>query len=202
MNATLAAGTPLSSLARFWDLLSRPSTPEDRPEVLKKAELALAQVPASAFEKGRDLLYKGLLFVEQGKADNAASLVGLAAKERPDDSWALFTRATLFLDKGSLDEAKVALDHLLTKVPKHIDGRLLQAQVGIARQTPAGYALARDLAKKALADSKSTNDAYGTYLSNLKLAVVYRLQNDLANRLKSLEAAVKFNPKDETLLLE
>ena len=196
--ATLPNGSSIE--AQFWEAMSRNLKPDEkREDVLRQAELLLFQI---AVPRGRDLLYKAVVYRDQGKLENALSLIDLALKERPDDDWALFEKASILLKKSKLDDADAILDQLLRIRPDHREGRLLAAQVAISRKTPEAYARARELAEQAHKEATAQGDLHGEYEANLVRAVVYGLQNDLGKRLEALEGAAKYDPNDETLLLE
>ena len=204
----LLASKDLSNLAKFWDLVSRvPGKDETRDDLLRKAKLELDQVDASGLPPGRDLLYKAVHAKEMGRTDereldSALSLLDLALKENPTDTWALYEKADLLAKRKKFDDAEVTLDALLRIDPKNLDGQVLAAEVWVARQTPEAYARARELAEKAHAQAVEAKDGYGEYRANLVRAVVYGLQNDLGKRLEALEGAARFDPRDEMLLLE
>ena len=188
---------------RFWDALTRPPTKElPRARSLSEAEVAASVISASELPLGRDLVYTAVLARELKKPDNALRLLDHAQQTAPNDSWALFEKAEILLAREKLDDADATLQTLMRVAPGHHDGLLMAAKVAVARQTPDAYARARTLAEKAHSAALKANDKYGEYEANLMRARVYGLQNDLGRRLAALEGAAKFDPRDETLLLE
>ncbi len=199
----LPPGQAPSVEAQFWSQLAQTyETKEKRDDALRQAEVLLAQLPQGAVPPGRDLLYKAVLFKEQGKVDNALSLLDLALKERAEDGWALFEKAQILFKKEKLDDSDAALAALLRVSPEHREGRLLAAQLAVARKMTESYARARELAEQSHKESVDAGDAFGEYESNLVRANVYGLQNDLGKRMEALEGAAKFDPNDETLMLD
>ena len=200
MDAQRAHG---DNQVRFWDGITRAPTKElPRAQSLSQAEVAGSVVSASELPPGRDLLYKAVLARELKKPDNALPLLEHALQAAPNDAWALFEKAGILLSQEKLDDADATLESLMRVAPGHLDGLLMAAKVAVARQTPDAYARARTLSEKAHGSALKANDKYGEYEANLMRAVVYGLQNDLGRRLDALEGAAKFDPRDETLLLE
>jgi len=203
LGALLGAAPELGIQAQFWDLMGKPpGKDENREALLTKAEVVISQLQARRLPPKRDLLYKALLFRDQKKLGNALGLLNLVVKDVPDDQWALFVTAALLLKQENLDGTDTMLDNLLRLAPNHIDGVMLASRALVARQTPDAYARARKMAERALAIAQESQDAYGEYEANLMRAVIYGLQNDLGRRLEALEGAAKYDPRDETLLLE
>lgn len=203
LAALVGDGASLGLEAQFWDLMSRePKEGETREDLQRKAELALAQVDPKTLGAGRHLLFKGLLFKEQKRPENALTVVELALGEAPEDAWALYEKADLLHRARKLDDAAATIDALHRVEPGHLEASLLAARVAIARQTPDAYEKAEELVTAALEKAGKDEDSFGAYKANLMLAVVYGLQNDLQKRLEALEAAATFDPRDETLLLE
>ena len=198
-----ATAGELGTESRFWNIMGGlPPDGTDRAKLMGQAKVALAQVDVATLPKGRKLLFNALLLHEAGERESAIQLLETLFTRNPNDQWALFLQGLLLLKSKQYDEADIKLSHLLEQLPAHIDGRLLQAQVAVARGTDEAYARARDYAEKAYEMTVASKDAYGEYQANLVRAVVYGRLNDLKARLEALEGAARFDPHDEALLLE
>ena len=204
--AELRAGRENQSFhAQFWEFFQSAideTDAEKKTAGLKKAEIALAKVNFGGLSPESNLLYKALLFASTNQKSDALPLVELALNKNPQSQWAAYERARLLLESNKLDEAKAATDALLELNPQHPDAAVLQVNIAIARQTQEAYGAGIMIADALRGRMKESGDLYGEYQANLLRARLYGLQNDLKNRLASLEAASAYDPNNETLLLE
>jgi len=162
------------------DLLSMPTTPEER---IQKALPFDGTLPQSPFQ--RNQFTYGVAFFQHGFLDEAARSFGQVIAKTPDDPDAHYNLGTLYLRRNSLVEAQRSLEEAIRLRPDYPEAwnnlGMLAAQQGKSDEA------VRDFQK-----SLQLRPAYAT--AALNLGNVYRRQGNLDDAQTLLKRAYDAEP--------
>ena len=141
IETTYTATNPVSGEVEYFDTLAL------RNEVVTKGGYTNPNVEVSESKRGEIIKNIALIYINQGKKDEALKAIQNAKAQYPDDLALLESEANIYLELGNMTEYKRAVGELIKQKP---DDHVLYFNLGVTSQQSGEKQAAMDMYKKVL----------------------------------------------------